>query len=375
MFATTVHLTVLDGTKTVDSLILIEGKGLTDLRHVAGFLAQQHLALRIEEGQVALGILLHREYTAREGVAALRDCHLLGLGDDDKTLRGLAFHHVDDGGGDELDSQLLRLLGGEDALDAGGIEVVEVAPFIIRCLCGGYGQRGLLPIEQQFDEDILSIVATIEHQLDVGGHTGLPVLIDILHLIGILWVEVGTVDAHQDSERADTSVVTKTEVGDAVARAIDDSLSLAEEVLQDGNHVVTGTKHPGIRAEVRGLPLAGNLLVGDDALHHALMTDTGQGGIEVGEHIAETVYICESLRRGEHALDDGLRQRRGSLELGTILLVARCALGELATQGILTIGGHHPVEGVARRLLTDLDLRIALYQLLAEGGHAQYAAT
>ena len=374
MLATTIHLTVLDSSKTVDGLILIESKGLTDLRHVAGFLAQQHLALRIEEGQVALGILFHREHTAREGVTLLGDSDLLGLGDDDKTLRGLAFHHVDDRGGDELDGQLLRLLRGEDTLDAGGIEVVEVAPFIIRCLFGGYGQRGLLPIEQQFDEDILSIVATIEHQLDVGGHTGLPVLIDILHLIGILWVEVGTIDTHQDSERADTGVVTKTEVGNTVARAIDDSLSLAEEVLQDGNHVVTGTEYPGIRAEVGGLPLAGNLLVGDDTLHHALMTDAGQGGIEVGEHIAETVYICESLRRGEHALDDGLRQRRGSLELGTILLVAGCALGELATQGILTVCRHHPVEGVARRLLTDLDLRIALHQFLTEGRHTQYTA-
>ena len=105
------------------------------------------------------------------------------------------------------------------------------------------------------------------------------------------------------------------------------------------------------------------------------MTDAGQGGIEVGEHIAETVDICESLCRGEHALDDGLRQRGGSLELGTILLIAGRALGELATQGILTIGRYYPVEGVARRLLTDLDLRIALHEFLTEGRHAQHAAT
>ena len=151
---------------------------------------------------------------------------------------------MDDGGSDELDGQLLRLLRGEDTLDAGCVEVGEIVPFIIRCLCGGYGQRGLLPIEQQFDEDILSIVATIEHQLDIGGHTGLPVLIDILHLIGILWVEVGTVDAHQHRERADTSIVTEAQVGDAVAGAIDDSLSLTEEILQDGNHIITRTEHP-----------------------------------------------------------------------------------------------------------------------------------
>ena len=151
---------------------------------------------------------------------------------------------MDDGGRNELDGELLRLLGSQYALDAGGVEVAEVAPFVIRCLRGGYGQRGLLTVEEQLHEDIIIAGTSIEHHLDIRGHTGLPVLVDRLHLVGILRVEVGTVDAHQHRERTDTSIVAETEVGNAVARAIDDSLSLAEEVLQDGNHVVTGPEHP-----------------------------------------------------------------------------------------------------------------------------------
>ena len=203
--------------------------------------------------------------------------------------------------------------------------------------------------------------------MDVGGHTGLPVLIDILYLIGILRVGVSTVDAHQDGQRADTSVVTETKVGDAVARAIDDSLSLAEEVLQDGNHVVTGPEHPGIGTEVGRLPLTGNLLIGKDAFHHTLVVDAGQGGIEVGEHIAQTIGIAQAFGRGEDALDDGLIQRRTGLEFRTVLLVAGRALGELTAQRVLTIGRHYPVEGMARRLLADLDCRVALYEFLTEG--------
>ena len=63
MFATTVDLTILDGSKAIDRLILVESEGLAYLGDVAGFLAQQHLALGIEEGQVALRILFHCQGT------------------------------------------------------------------------------------------------------------------------------------------------------------------------------------------------------------------------------------------------------------------------------------------------------------------------
>ena len=63
MFTTTIDLTILDGSKAIDRLILVESEGLAYLGDVAGFLAQQHLALGIEEGQVALRILLHCQGT------------------------------------------------------------------------------------------------------------------------------------------------------------------------------------------------------------------------------------------------------------------------------------------------------------------------
>ena len=104
------------------------------------------------------------------------------------------------------------------------------------------------------------------------------------------------------------------------------------------------------------------------------MVDAGQRGIEISKHIAQTIGIAQAFGRGEDALDNGLSQRRRSLELRTVLLVTGRALGELTAQGILAIGRHYPVEGMARRLLTDLYLRITLYELLTEGRHTQYAA-
>ena len=63
MLATTVDLAILDGAETIDRLIFVESKSLANLGDVAGFLAQQHLALGIEEGQVALRILFHCQGT------------------------------------------------------------------------------------------------------------------------------------------------------------------------------------------------------------------------------------------------------------------------------------------------------------------------
>ncbi len=69
-----------------------------------------------------------------------------------------------------------------------------------------------------------------------------------------------------------------------------------------------------------------------------------------------------------------MMSRSGPLKLVAVGLVARFGLGVVVLHGVLPVGGHHAVEGEARRLLPDLYLRVALHQFLAESRHADYAA-
>ena len=47
---------------------------------------------------------------------------------------------------------------------------------------------------------VAGLLAAIENELYVAGLAGIPVLIAVLHLVGVLGVPVGTVDAHEEME-------------------------------------------------------------------------------------------------------------------------------------------------------------------------------
>ena len=125
------------------------------------------------------------------------------------------------------------------------VELTNVGPPIIWKTVGGYGENCLLLVEKTLHEDVVcTTLATIEHQLDIRCLASLPVLIAVLHLVWVLGVAVGSVDAHQHGEGTKTGVVTEAEVGDVVAAALDDCISLADDVLEDRNHLVLWTEHP-----------------------------------------------------------------------------------------------------------------------------------
>ena len=59
-----------------------------------------------------------------------------------------------------------------------------------------------MAIEQALYQHVVAgLLAAVEDKLNVTGLASLPVLVDVLHLVRILGVTVGTVDAHQDVER------------------------------------------------------------------------------------------------------------------------------------------------------------------------------
>ena len=125
------------------------------------------------------------------------------------------------------------------------IELTDVRPPIIWKTVGGYGQSGFFLVEQTLHEDVVrAALAAIEHQLDIRCLTGLPVLIAVLHLVWVLRVTVGSVDAHQHGERTEAGVMSEAEVGDVVAAALDDCISFADDVLEDWYHFVLWTEHP-----------------------------------------------------------------------------------------------------------------------------------
>ena len=70
--------------------------------------------------------------------------------------------------------------------------------------------------------------------------------------------------------------MAEAEVCYMVALSLDNGLSLLEDVFEDGDGLVARTEYPRIGTEVGSLPLAGNLLVGEDITHHTLMADVGQ---------------------------------------------------------------------------------------------------
>ena len=83
-----------------------------------------------------------------------------------------------------------------NVLAALGVEVAEVCPLIIGILRRGYRQRCLAAIEKTFHENrIRGLLAAVEDELDVARLTGLPVLVIVLHFIGIFWIAVCTIDA------------------------------------------------------------------------------------------------------------------------------------------------------------------------------------
>ena len=107
MLTPTVHLAVLNGSQTVDGFVFVEQKSLAHLADVAAFLLQQHLALRRQECQVSLCILLYRQFTALPGVPVFSDNNLFGLGNHHQALRRCSLHHMHDAGGKELHLRIL----------------------------------------------------------------------------------------------------------------------------------------------------------------------------------------------------------------------------------------------------------------------------
>ena len=109
MLTTTVHLSVLNGTQSVDGLILVEQECLAHLRHIMTLFAQQHLSFGSKERQTAcLGILSYRQFSTRLLISFLRYLHVFLLGRHHKGLGGLSFNHMDNPGCYKLNLHLLR---------------------------------------------------------------------------------------------------------------------------------------------------------------------------------------------------------------------------------------------------------------------------
>ena len=262
------------------------------------------------------------------------------------------------------------------AVDALLVETSQVRPLVIGETVCGYGQPGLDTVEQTLHKDGVSrLLPTIKHQLEVRRLARLPVLVAVLHLVGVLGVKVGTVDAHQHGKRAKAGVVAEAQVGDMVAAPLDDGIGLRDDVFQDGNHLVSGQEHPGVGAKVRLLPPRSHLVVGNQTAHHALMPYAGQRGVEIDEVVSDALKVArQTVGAGEHPLHHLVAQRFVKLEPVLVALPAGRVSAELALQRVLVVGGHHAVERLACRLLTHFNLRVTLHQLLAEGRHAEHAA-
>ena len=125
---------------------------------------------------------------------------------------------------------LLRFGNGGDAIE---VEGAEGGPGVVGEGRSGDGEGGFGTVQEAFDEDVGILGAAVEDQLDVRSLGGLPVLVTVLHFVGILGIEVGAVQAHQDGHGADVGVMAEAEVGDAVAGAIQDGIGFLQEVLQD----------------------------------------------------------------------------------------------------------------------------------------------
>ena len=118
--------------------------------------------------------------------------------------------------------------------------------------------------------------------------------------------------------------MSETEVGNVIATAVQHGVGLLDDILQDRNHVVARFEHPGIRTQVIILPLTGNLLVGDDITHHALMSDAGQRGIEVNQVTADVVDVRQTVGSVEYAGHDSLTEGGvAELELLAVILETR----------------------------------------------------
>ena len=116
MLPTTVHLTVLDGAKTVDGLILVEPECLTHLEVIyvqsdgtPSLFTQKHTtAGGVECKTHHVWIKFDDKFAAFPGITLSGDLHLLWLGGNHQTLRGLSLHDVYDTRREELNFHVLR---------------------------------------------------------------------------------------------------------------------------------------------------------------------------------------------------------------------------------------------------------------------------
>ena len=93
----------------------------------------------------------------------------------------------------------------------------------------------------------------------------------------------------------------------------------------------------------------------------------------IGLRTAGDLGYRQTVDTGEDAIHHLLPERIVPRELVAVLLPAGLGLREIVLHGVLSVGRHHAVQRESRRLLADLNLRIALHQLLAEGRHTQHA--
>ena len=94
LLTATVHLAVLNGAKSVDCLVLVEGESLAHLSHVAALFSEQHLSFCCQEGQVTLCVLPYGQFTTRPGVSFPGYCHLFRLSDDHQRLCRLSLYDM-----------------------------------------------------------------------------------------------------------------------------------------------------------------------------------------------------------------------------------------------------------------------------------------
>ena len=96
--------------------------------------------------------------------------------------------------------------------------------------------------------------------------------------------------------------MTEAQVSHALCLACHYVVSLLDDILQNRYHVISWTEYPAIATQVLCLPACCQLLVGDDALHDALVSDAGQRGVQVDQVAADVVCSArQSLCAGEYA--------------------------------------------------------------------------
>ena len=104
------------------------------------------------------------------------------------------------------------------------------------------------------------------------------------------------------------------------------------------------------------------------------MVDAGEGRVQADEVVGQLPHAAGKPLCGlEHAGEHLVAERGVPGESVTVFLIPGIRLRPFTVGRVLLVARDDAVQGEAGGLLTDLDFRIALHELLAESGHAEDA--